>query len=106
VILFGVGSQSAPIGTPAIGQFGQLFQYVGLKSRVVPFACRFTLKPLRRGPKPVVAQSADADLGQLRRENARLHQRLEHAEAIIGIQKKVAALLGIPMATSEGDETS
>jgi transposase len=64
------------------------------------------LKPLRRGPKPVVAQSADADLGQLRRENARLRQRLEHAEAIIGIQKKVAALLGIPMATSEGDETS
>src|SRR3954452_13883898 len=44
-------------------------------------------KPLRRGPKPVVAQPADADLGQLRRENARLRQRLEHAEAIIGIQK-------------------
>jgi transposase len=63
------------------------------------------LKPLRRGPKPVVAQPADIDLGQLRRENARLRQRLEHAEAIIGIQKKVAALLGIPMATSEDDET-
>ena len=63
------------------------------------------LKPLRRGPKPVVAQPADADLGQLRRENIRLRQRLEHAEAIIGIQKKVAALLGIPMATSENDET-
>jgi transposase len=63
------------------------------------------LKPLRRGPKPV-AQPADADLGQLRRENAMLRQRLERAEAIIGIQKKVAALLGIPMATSEGDETS
>jgi transposase len=70
------------------------------------------LKPLRRGPKPVVpsfacslAQPADADLGQLRRENARLRQRLEHAEAIIGIQKKVAALLGIPMASSEADET-
>jgi transposase len=45
------------------------------------------LKPLRRGPKPEVAQPADADLGQLRRENARLRQRLEHAEAIIGIQK-------------------
>jgi transposase len=64
------------------------------------------LKPLRRGPKPVPAQPTDTDLGQLRRENARLRQRLEHAEAIIGIQKKVAALLGIPMATSEGDETS
>src|SRR6478609_2508067 len=63
------------------------------------------LKPLRRGPKPVVAQPADADLDQLRRENTRLRQRLEHAEAIIGIQKKVAALLGMPMATTERDET-
>ncbi len=63
------------------------------------------LKPLRRGPKPVPTQPTDTDLGQLRRENARLRQRLEHAEAIIGIQKKVAALLGIPMATSEADET-
>ena len=63
------------------------------------------LKPLRRGPKPVVAQPA-ADLDQLRRENARLRQRLEHAEAIIEVQKKVAALLGMPMATSERDETS
>lgn len=62
------------------------------------------LKPLRRGPKPVLAQPA-ADLDQLRRENARLRQRLEHAEAIIGIQKKVAALLGMPMATTEPDET-
>jgi transposase len=63
------------------------------------------LKPQRRGPGPEVAKPAAADLDQLRRENARLRQRLEHAEAIIGIQKKVAALLGIPMATSEGDET-
>jgi transposase-like protein len=62
------------------------------------------LKPLRRGPKPVLAQPA-ADLDQLRRENARLRQRLQHAEAIIGIQKKVAALLGMPMATTEHDET-
>ena len=63
------------------------------------------LKPQRRGPKPVLTQPADADLDQLRRENARLRQRLEHAEAIIGIQKKVAALLGMPMATTEHDET-
>jgi transposase len=63
------------------------------------------LKPQRRGPRPMLAQPADADLDQLRRENARLRQRLEHAEAIIGIQKKVAALLGMPMATTERDET-
>src|SRR5438270_10156568 len=63
------------------------------------------LKPQRRGPRPVVAQPAGAALHQLRRENARLRQRLEHAEAIIGIQKKVAALLGMPMATTGHDET-
>ena len=51
------------------------------------------LKPLRRGPKPEAAQPADADLGQLRRENARLRQRLEHAEAIIEVQKNA---LGSP----------
>jgi transposase len=62
------------------------------------------LKPQRRGPRPKVAKPA-ADLDQLRRENAKLRQRLEHAEAIIGIQKKVAALLGMPMATTEHDET-
>ena len=47
------------------------------------------LKPQRRGPQSVLAQPADADLDQLRRENARLRQRLEHAEAIIEIQKKL-----------------
>jgi transposase-like protein len=62
------------------------------------------LKPQRRDPRPEVAKPA-AELDQLRRENARLRQRLEHAEAIIGIQKKVAALLGMPMATTERDET-
>lgn len=62
------------------------------------------LKPQRRGPRPEVAKPA-ADLDQLRRENARLRQRLEHAEAIIEIQKKVAALLAMPMATTEHDET-
>src|SRR3954451_18464288 len=46
------------------------------------------LKPQRRGPRPEVTHPA-ADLDQLRRENARLRQRLEHAEAIIGIQKKL-----------------
>src|SRR3954447_14908393 len=45
------------------------------------------LKPLRRGPKPVTAVTADAEPGQLRRENARLRRRLEQAEAIIDIQK-------------------
>ena len=31
-------------------------------------------------------------------------RRLAQAEAIIGIQKKVASLLGIPLATPDSDE--
>jgi transposase len=38
----------------------------------------------------------------LQRTNARLTQRLARAEAIIEIQKKVAALLGMPL-TSKDD---
>jgi ribosome-binding protein aMBF1 (putative translation factor) len=44
-----------------------------------------------------------AELAQAKRENARLVRRLEHAEAIIAIQKKVAALLNLPLATDIDD---
>jgi ribosome-binding protein aMBF1 (putative translation factor) len=44
-----------------------------------------------------------AELAQATRENARLLRRLEHAETIISIQKKVAALLGLPLATDNDD---
>src|SRR3954471_23563015 len=67
------------------------------------------LKPPRRGPRPEVTQPA-ADLDQLRRENARLRQRLEHAEAIIGIQKKLPPCWGYrwrrPAATRHHDAGS
>ena len=39
----------------------------------------------------------------LQRDNARLTLRLKRAEAIIDLQKKVAELLGIPLAPN-GDE--
>lgn len=55
------------------------------------------LKPLRRGPRSAETIPAATELAQVRRENARLRQRLERAEAIIDIQKKVSALLGLPM---------
>jgi hypothetical protein len=47
-----------------------------------------------------------AELAQAKRENARLARKLQHAEAIIDIQKKVAALLGIPLATPDSDGES
>lgn len=40
---------------------------------------------------------------KLRRQNARLAQRLQQAEGIIDIQKKVAAMLGIPLNSVEND---
>ena len=39
----------------------------------------------------------------LQRDNARLALRLSRAETIIDIQKKVAVLLGIPLAPSDGE---
>jgi transposase len=62
--------------------------------------------PVKRGPKPAVRNPLTAELAQANRENARLVRRLEHAEAIIAIQKKVAALLGLPLATSDSDDAS
>ena len=64
------------------------------------------LTPAKRGPKPTARNPLTAELAQARRENARLGRRLEHAEAIIEIQKKVAALLGIPLATPDSDDKS
>ena len=54
------------------------------------------LKAVKRGPKPapVFLPSVDEHV-RLRRENASLTLRLQRAEAIIDIQKKVALLLGL-----------
>jgi transposase len=53
------------------------------------------LQPQQRGPKVVHTAEQD-EIARLKRENARLQAKLEHAEAIIDIQKKVSALLGLP----------
>ena len=57
------------------------------------------LAPQKRGPKP---DPQAAELARLRRENERLQARLKQAEAIIEIQKKLSALLGVTM--PEDDE--
>lgn len=51
------------------------------------------LKPKKRGPKsdPLAVENA-----QLRHEIARLQARLERAETIIDVQKKLSQLLGLP----------
>lgn len=57
------------------------------------------LAPQKRGPKP---DPQAAEITRLRRENERLQQRLQRAETIIEVQKKLSALLGLP--TNESDE--
>lgn len=47
------------------------------------------------------APAAVKEVARLRRENARLQVRLEQAETIIAVQKKLCTLLGLPCASSE-----
>lgn len=54
------------------------------------------LKPLKRGPAAALMNPNAAELTQVRRENAMLRQRLEQAEAIIDIQKKLQLSSGFP----------
>ena len=60
------------------------------------------LRPVTRGPKTAPLNPLAAEHARLLRDNKRLTQRLERAEAIIDLQKKVAALLGLPIASDEG----
>jgi len=61
------------------------------------------LVPAKRGPKTSERNPLAAQLALVERDNARLTLRLKRAEAIIELQKKVAELLGIPLAPN-GDE--
>ena len=61
------------------------------------------LSPHKRGRK---AQGAGVEeLVQLQRENERLRARLEQAEMIIDVQKKLSRLLGLPVENPETGET-
>jgi transposase len=58
------------------------------------------LAPQKRGPKSK-ANPLTAENQKLRRDNDRLTDRLRKAEIVIDVQKKVAMLLGIPIAEAE-----
>ena len=60
------------------------------------------MRARRRGPK---AQPIDPRVTQLETENRRLHRKLQRAETIITLQKKVAEILGIPLKPLDIDET-
>jgi transposase-like protein len=60
------------------------------------------LSPAKRGPKVAPENPLAADLALVRSENLRLQRRLERAEAIIELQKKVAELLGMAQTPIDG----
>ena len=59
------------------------------------------LTPKRRGPPPKVVDPRDRQIAELERQNARLTKRIERAEALVELQKKVSEILGIALPTSE-----
>ncbi len=87
------------------GRIGEVLRREGLYSSTLGEWRRLrdagafgALAPARRGPKVAQANPLAAKLAQLEKDNARLALRLTRAEAIIDLQKKVAELLGIPLA--------
>jgi transposase len=90
------------------GEIGALLRREGLYSshlvlwrRQREEAAQAQLKARKRGPK---AKVKDPKVKQLEREKARLERRLKRAELIIEIQKKAAALMGIPLKSLDSDE--
>ena len=59
------------------------------------------LSPVKRGPKVAAPNPLAAEHAQLQRDSRLLTKRLEHAEGIIEIQKKIALLLGLPTVNDE-----
>ena len=97
------------IAQPGAGATGVILRREGLYSSTLSDWRRQhdagalgALSPGKRGPKVAVSNPLTIEVAQLQRTNARRTQRLASAEAIIDIQKKVAALLGMPL-TSKDD---
>lgn len=84
------------------GEIGRLLRQEGLYSSHLTSWRRQrrkgSLKALgrRRGPK-VKRTAAQVEIEKLQRENRRLRKKLDHAEKIIGVQKKLSEVLGIQL---------
>lgn len=59
------------------------------------------LAPKKRGPKVTPPDPRDRRIAELEREQRRLKSRLERAEALVDLQKKVSAILGIALPESD-----
>ena len=59
------------------------------------------LAPKKRGPKVAPPDPRDRKIVELERETRRLKSRLERAEALVDLQKKVSVIMGIALPESD-----
>lgn len=59
------------------------------------------LSPRQRGPQAKRADARDKRIAELERENRQFKARIERAEALLELQKKVSELLGIELPRNE-----
>ena len=92
------------------GEVGALLRKEGLYSSLISKWCeqreRGSLTGLsghRRGPK---VDANALELARLQHENKRLQEKLQRAELIIDVQKKVARLLGVTVEDDNLNEES
>ena len=64
------------------------------------------LGPKKRGRKPSVDEALVKELAELKREKQRLENRLQQAETIIEVQKKLSGLLGLTLNGNQLDEAT
>jgi len=94
------------------GAVGALLRREGLYSSLLAYwrreraqGMREALTPQKRGPKSKRNPMAE-EMQKLQRQNARLNEELRKAHIIIDVQKKVAALLGHPLADEDPERES
>jgi transposase len=92
------------------GGIGALLRREGLYSSLLTTwrrereaGVRQALAPQKRGPKSKRDPVAE-HVQKLQRDNERLTEQLRKAEIVIDVQKKVAALLGWPIATPDPEQ--
>lgn len=92
------------------GEIGALLRKEGLYSshlttwrRQREAGVLFALRPKQRGRK-ASRHPLQPEVDRLRKENRRLQKRLQRAELIIDIQKKISQILGIPLKNPEFGE--
>ncbi len=86
------------------GEIGALLRREGLYSshlvawrRARDSGALAGLAPRKRGPVAKVSHPLERKVVELERDNARLQRRVERAEGLVALQKKVSELLGIQL---------